>query len=301
MKIFMTGGSGFIGSCLVPKLIAREHTLLLLMRNLPKKRNQNKSISFIKGNLNNLGFWKNKLGRFKPEAIIHLAWEGLENYNFTTATSLRNMTNSLNLVATAAEMGCKKFLSVGSCWEYGDGNGCLNESDTLRSPSHVPSFVIAKRTIQAMGEQIAKESNMQFLWPRLFFAYGPGQKSRTLIAHLVRSFQNGTAPEIKNKLGANDFVYIDDVADALIKILEKSKKPSVIYNIGSGRLTSVADVTKEVYKNFNMSAPKWCYKKVRSSGFYADILKINKEIGWKPKTTIAEGVWKGVTYFKEIS
>ncbi len=283
MRIFITGGSGFIGSHLAPKLIARKHKLL-----------------FLKGDLKDIDVWKKELKKFRPDAVIHLAWEGLEQYDFTAAVSLRNMTNSLNIISAAAELGCKKFLSVGSCWEYGDGEGALKESAPLLLPAHVPDFVIAKRTIQAMGEQIALQSKMQFLWVRLFFAYGPGQKPRTLIAHLVRSFKNGVMPEVKNKSGANDFVYIDDVTDALIKILEKSKKPSVIYNIGSGRLTSVAEVAKEVYKSFNLPAPKWCLKRARPRGFYANISKIKKEIGWKPRTSIKEGVRKTVEYFKKI-
>lgn len=300
MKIFITGGAGFIGSHLAPKLLARNHKLLLLTRNLPKKKNQNKSISFIKGNLNDSGAWKKELQKFKPDAVIHLAWEGLESYDFTAATSLRNMTNSLNLISLVAEIKCKKFLSVGSCWEYGKAEDGMKESDILGAPSHVPIFTIVKRTIQTLGGQIALESGMQFLWARLFFAYGPGQKSRALIPHLVRSFQKGIMPEVKNKSGANDFVYIDDVTEALVKILEKSKKPRAIYNIGSGRLTDIAQVVKEVYKNFNLPAPKWCLKRARPRGFYANISKINKEIGWKPQVSIKEGVRKTVEYFKKI-
>lgn len=300
VKIFITGGSGFIGSHLVPKLLARKHKLLLLTIDPLKKTSARRtSVAFLRGNLNDMGAWKGKLRRFKPEAVVHLAWEGLAAYNFTSAVSLRNMTNSLNLVSMAAEMKCKKFLSVGSCWEYGGGEGALKESAPPLPPTHVPDFVIAKRTIQAMGEQIALQSKMQFLWPRLFFSYGPGQKPRTLIAHLVRSFKGGATPEVKNKSGANDFVYIDDVAEALVRILEKAKGPSVIYNIGSGRLTGVAEVVKEVYKSFNLPAPKWCFTKARPRGFYANISKIRKEIGWKPRTNVKEGIRKTVEYYKK--
>ncbi len=297
MRIFITGGNGFIGSHLVPKLLARKHKLLLLSKGSQKKNN--KSISFVRGDLKNIDKWKNKVKKFKPDAVIHLAWEGLENYDFRATVSLRNMVNSLNMISVAAELGCRKFLSIGSCWEYGGREGALKESAPLLPPTHVPDFVIAKRTIQAMGEQIARESNMQFLWPRLFFSYGPGQKSRTLIAHLVRSFKNGVAPEIQNKSGANDFVYVDDIAEALVRILERSKEPSVIYNIGSGRLTSVAGVVREVYKNFDVPAPRWCLKKTHPRGFYANISKVKKEIGWKPKTSITEGIKRTVNYYKK--
>ncbi len=295
MRIFITGGSGFIGSHLMPKLLARKHKLLLLSRSSPKKNK--KSISFIKGDLKDINGWKNKLKKFKPEAVVHLAWEGLENYDFSASVSLRNMMNSLNLISVAAELGSRKFLSTGSCWEYGEGNGILKETAPLLPATHVPDFVIAKRTVQAMGEQIALQNKMQFLWPRLFFAYGPGQKPRTLIAHLVRGLKNGAVPEVKNKSGANDFVYVDDVAEALVKILEKGKGPSAIYNIGSGRLTPVAETVKGVYKALNVPPPAWCLKKVRPKGFHANISKIKKELGWEPKTSISEGVRKTVNFY----
>jgi nucleoside-diphosphate-sugar epimerase len=298
MKIFVTGGNGFIGSHLVPKLVARGHKLLLLSRN-PSRKKPARNISFIKGDLNDIGAWKNKLRKFKPEAVIHLAWEGLENYDFSANVSLRNMTSGLKVVALAAEFKCRKFMSVGTCWEYGDARGALKESDSLRPATHVPDFVIAKRTIRAMGEQLALQNKMQFLWPRLFFSYGPGQKSRTLIAHLVRGLESGGQPEVKNKIGASDFVYVDDAVDAFIKILERAKGSSVIYNVGSGRLTTVAEMTKNVYKLMKEPLPDWCLKKVRPRGFYANISKIKKELGWRPKTPIERGIKKTVEYYKK--
>ena len=296
MRIFITGGTGFIGSRLVPKLLARGHKLLFLTRKVPKKSLGR--ASSVVGDLSNQNAWREDLKKFKPDAVIHLAWEGLENYDFEARVSLANMKNSLDLVSLAAELRCKKFLSLGSCWEYGGGEGPKKESDTLNPPSHIPSFVFAKRAIQTMGEQIAMESKMQFLWARLFFVYGPRQKPRTLIAHLVKNIKVGTAPEIKNKSGANDFVFIDDVADALLNILENSKEQSAIYNVGSGRLTGVGEVVKEVYKDFNILAPKWCFKKTTPRGFYANILKIKKEIGWRPRTSMAEGIKKTILHSK---
>ena len=298
MKVFITGGSGFIGSHVVTKLFARKHKLLLLSRRPPRNyRRKFRGVAFIKGDLENIRVWAKKIKRFKPSAVIHFAWEGLESYDFSAKTSSRNLINSLSLISLAASLKCKKFLSIGSSWEYGKTWGKLKESDSLGSSGHVPNFTIAKKTIQLLGEQIAHESGMQFFWPRLFFAYGPGQKSRALIPSLVRSFQSGVAPDIKNKTGGNDFVYVEDVADAIVKILERCKKPSAIYNIGSGRLTSVARVASLVAKNFNH--PPLLKEPKKPRGFYANISKIKRGFDWSPKTTIAEGVRKTIEYYRK--
>ena len=293
MKIFITGGEGFIGSHVVTKLLTRKHKLLLLSRNpsLGRKKKFRGAV-FVKGDLKNIKAWAKKLRQFKPDVVMHLAWEGLESYDFSAKTSSRNLMNSLNLISLAASLGCKKFLSTGSSWEYGRLRGKFRESDPLEFGGHVPNFIIAKRAIRSFGEQIARESGMQFLWARLFFVYGPGQKSRALIPSLVQSFQNGKTPEVKNKLGANDFVYVEDVAEAIVKILEKSKKSSVVYNIGSGHLTSVARIANLVAKNFGK---KPIVKELKKpNGFWADISKVGRELGWRPKTRIERGVQKTI-------
>ena len=295
MKIFITGGTGFIGSHVIPKLVARDHRVLLLQRRSSSRRAQgSRSITLLRGDLKNIGVWEKAVRKFKPDAIVHLAWEGLESYDFSAITSARNLAHSLNLVLLAAEIRCKKFLSVGSCWEYGETVGRTKESSFSRKANHVPHFVAVKRALQSLGEQIAHENSMQFLWARLFFTYGPGQKSRALIPSMANSFRKGIVPEIKNKRGVNDFVYVDDAADALVAMLEKSRKLRATYNVGSGRLTSVARIANCVARQFGhtpiLKEPK------RPKGFWADISKIRREIGWRPKTSIEKGVQKTIEY-----
>ena len=297
MKIFITGGTGFIGSHLVPKLIPRGHRLLLLSRRTPRKRYGN-SVRFIKGNLHSPKIWEGAVRKFKPDAIIHLAWEGIEARDFGPDMSLANLIASLRLIAFAAEIGCKKFLSTGSCWEYGVVGGRVKESDILQVPNHVPAFITAKRAVRDMGEQFSIESGMRFLWARLFFVYGPGQRSESLIPHLAHSIKDGVEPDIQNKSGGNDFIYVGDVAEALLEILEKSKKQRVVYNIGSGHLIGVGKVVREVHKNFHFTVPRWCFSRVRPKGFYASIAKIKREIRWSPKTSLPEGIRKTLIYYQ---
>ena len=101
-------------------------------------------------------------------------------------------------------------------------------------------------------------------------------------------------------------MYVEDVAEAIVKILEKCKEKSAVYNVGSGRLTSVVRVANLVTKEYYSTrlanshghirkAPmrnkmKLLKEPKKTEGFYADISKIKKEIGWMPKVSIEEGV-----------
>lgn len=296
MKIFITGGSGFIGRHLAPKLLARGHRLLLLTRKVSEQRRA-KGVSLLKGNLTHIDDWRKQFKKFKPDAVVHLAWQGLAEHDYGPEISLRNLENAIELLFLAETAGVKKFLSAGSSWEYGKNEGKLKELDKMHIMEHVPYFLAVKRAIQFLGEQLALQGKMQFLWARLFFTYGPGQRPKALIPHLAASFKKGTKPDIKNKTGGNDFIYIEDVTDAMVKILEKCKKQSAVYNVGSGKLTSVARVANLVAKEFGHKP--FVKEPTQTRGFYADISKIKREIGWQPRTSIEQGIKKTAKFYKK--
>ncbi len=296
MRIFITGGSGFIGRHLVSKLVSGKHNLLLLSNNPDSyKTKHSKKITYLKGNLKEISSWGNELSEFKPEAVIHLAWEGIPDYGISM--SKRNFTYSKKLFELSAKVGCKKIISVGSAWEYGDASGAVKESDS-RKPPHQPvvSFVEAKNQIKLTGERISDEFGIQFIWAILFFVYGPRQKSASLIPFLISQYNKKSLPIIKNKKGGNDFIYVDDVVSAINALLLRCKKQKEVYNIGAGYLTSVAKINNIVAKEFGMS--KRMKEPPKITGFYANILKIKKDVGWKPKFSIEQGVDRTIKNFK---
>lgn len=293
MKIFLTGATGFIGTHVVNALY-KNHTVLLLTH--PSERNdaQPESVRTVKGDLAHISKWQKELAHFRPAVTIHLAWEGIPHYD--SRTSIKNLWYGLDLISMLRDIGCKKFIGAGSCWEYGEQSGKLDEEHILNP---INAYGAAKISLRFLGEAIAKEGNMQFIWTRFFYVYGPGQKESSLIPHAIRCIQSGNMPEIKSPLASNDFIYVEDVACALKLLAEKGKKNGV-YNIGSGKLTRVQAIINLIFKQYRR---KHEYRKIEQeltdklAGFYADTKKIEKEVGWKPLTAIREGIKKTIAYY----
>lgn len=258
MRIFITGGTGFIGQWVVKELLAKKHQLLILSRTKNRP-------PFLKGDLATAG-WQKKIAGFQPEATVHLAWEDLPDYG--AAANIKNLRLSLSFLEFLAGIGCRKVLIAGTGWEL------------LTPPPN--AYAVAKNSLRALAEVWAKEQAVQLIWARLFYVYGPGQRPTALIPYLMGCQQRGETPQIKNPGQANDFVYIEDVARALTTILEKCQAKTVVYNIGSGQLTAVEKIRQIIYGE--------SLKRQKVNGLKADLTLMKKEIGWRPTTTIEDGI-----------
>lgn len=288
MKVFITGGSGFIGKWLVPLLARRGHELLVLSREPPEEATSSPDpIGYLRGDLKSPRELGTAMKDFGAEALIHLAWEGLPRY--TRPLALLNLQNSLNLFHQALEAGCKAILSTGSCWEYASRRGKLGEDAPVGSTSTFPAV---KTGVRMIGEAMAGEVGARFHWLRLFFVYGPGQRGGSLIPHILNVLESGEPLRLRSPDNANDFIYVEDVADAVAAVLE-ARPPSAVYNVGTGRSTPVREVAEIVCRTMvkpfdGDSLPS--HREAPLEDFCADISRIQRDLGWSPRFTLEQGI-----------
>lgn len=302
MKIFIIGGTGFIGRHTVKLLSAKGHELMMLVHN--KKRDLDnlfnnlglgKQIKTVYGGLSDMVKLKGQLKEFKPDTVLHLAWEGLPDYGMEMC--LLNLYYGLNLFKVAGESGIKCIVSVGSCWEYAKRHGRLTEDSQIEYSKMFPAV---KNSLRIMGEAIAKEYCARFYWPRLFFVYGPGQRNTSLIPSIINSVRMGDKLVIKNPSDRNDFIFVLDAVQAIVNIIEE-KPDKVVYNVGSGYSTCVSEIISLVYDAMG-SKMDYVFKKSQTSDhmrddFWADITAIQNDVGWSPKYSLVEGIKATVEYY----
>lgn len=284
MKIFITGGTGFIGQPLVKKLQERGHSLKLLSCNLSETEK-----------------WKKEIEEFKPDALVHLAWEALPDYS--AEISRKNINYGLDLFSFLTDIGCKTILSVGSAWEH---RGRFPEKAVEGTKMFKPAdtFSAAKWIMNLWGTAIVEEKNREsgrkgkFIWARIFFVYGPGQRETSLISYLINCWKKIEAPQIKNPSAQNDFIYIDDVTEAISLLLDNCKE-SGEYDIGWGKFISTQEVVNLVAEKFNIKDWKKEIGKFNGGRSFSQVANISKleNLGWKPKIDLKEGIQKMIDFY----
>ena len=293
MKILITGLNGFIGKSL-KNLLSEKYQVLSLVRdkNNNNKYNNNKynNIFNIIGDLSNPDEWGEKVVNFAPDYCIHMAWEGLPDYSPEKCKT--NLNQNLLFLDFLCKVKVPNIILTGSCYEYGDYDGRLEENLSPQNPS---IFGLTKIAIFDYFESLCKANELNFKWARIFFSYGPNQRNVSLIPSIWKNLKLNKKNSIKTPFLSNDFIYVDDVANGILNLLD-NKSPSGIYNIGSGKLTSVGYIANLIHSYYKKDLPYPDIDTINLKGFYSDNRKIENLTSWEPKISIEDGVIKTLKY-----
>lgn len=293
MVIFVTGASGFIGKYVIKSLLNNGYRVLASVRNIENFTLREQNLTVISGDFFNHDEIKKEIKSYVPRYCLNLAWEGIPDFSFKLCRS--NLNYGLNLLEFCKDIGISTFIGFGSCWEYENPQGKVSEDVALSSGN---SFKSTKNALRLMADAFCRENDMDFYWLRLFYVYGFGQRSGSLIPHIINSFIEGRQPNLIGAFNSNDFVYVQDVADAVVEVL-KAKPEQRVLNIGTGKATRVIDILKIIAENMKINfldLDAYTQKSICSS-FWADLTKIRAGTSWIPRTSIEQGIKETVRSF----
>ena len=292
-KSIITGGAGFIGSNLTDHLVRIGHKVIILDNFVSGKKNnlahhKKKDVKIVKLDISKS---KNLDKYFKGvDYIFHLAGlaEIIPSIKNPKQYFDNNVIGSLNVVEAAKKEKIKKLIYAASSSCYGTPKSFpTSEKDKidLKHPYAVTKF---------MGEELimkyASIFNMPNISFRFFNVYGPrlntsGQYSAVIGNFLSQTRKKKPLTIVGNGKQTRDFIHVDDLANAFIKVI-KSKSVNKIYNLGSGKRTSINTIAK-IFGGKKKFIP---IRPGEPRNSLANISKIKKEINWKPKITIKEGI-----------
>jgi len=245
MKVLVTGATGFIGHHVVHALIERGHMITAVARNANRAKGfaWPESVRFIACDVHQPRLdVSTTLGA--ADAVMHLAWPGLPNYN-----SLYHFEETLfadyRFLKALVSAGYKHVLVTGTCFEYGMQNGQLDELVQTK-PSN--PYGLAKDTLRKFLESLRTDSPFTLQWARLFYVYGRGQNPGSLLVQLERALEQGDAEfPMSGGEQLRDYMPVQRVASDLARLIEHPECDGIV-NICSGKPISVRRMVEEFIK-----------------------------------------------------
>ena len=303
MKIFVTGGAGFIGKHLVKTLLKGKNEIIIYenFSNSSKIKLQEikNDVKIIEGDLTNFDLLKNSLK--DVDNVIHLAAniDILESIKHPEKSHKINVIGSMNLLRASVISGVSGIIGASSAAIYGDPKIVPVNEKTVPNP--VSPYGADKLSMENYFKAFSNIYDLNTISLRFFNVYGIGQSNSYagVITKFIEKIENDK-PLLIFGDGKNtrDYVYIDDLIQGIQKSLKKIKgKRGDVYNIASGHSYSVNNLSKTLLTIYKKKL-KIIYHPFRKGDLRYSATSISlakKELGYVPKFTLKNGLSKMIS------
>jgi len=276
-KILVTGATGFIGNYVLQALIKTGYEIIATSTSLENARTKSwfRNVTFLEYDLKKYDSTVNYQAYFHyPDAVIHLAWEGLPNYKSSFHID-ENLPRHYLFLSNLIQHGLTDLTVTGTCFEYGMQEGCLTE-DLLTQPAN--AYAIAKDGLHKQLLLLQELHPFQFKWVRLFYMYGAGQNPNSLLSQLDKALENGE--EIFKMSGGEqvrDYLPVEKVADYIVSIALQNEVNGVINCCSSEPIkikTLVENYLKQKGSTIELNTGYYPYSDYEPMHFWGDNRKL---------------------------
>jgi nucleoside-diphosphate-sugar epimerase len=202
-----------------------------------------------------------------------------------------NILGTQALLEASAAVGVRVFVNTGSSSEYGFRDDPMSERDRIEPNS---PYAIAKAAQSHLCLLAARQSSMTVVVFRLFSVYGPWEEPTRLIPTLLRRARAGLALEMVVPGAARDFVYVDDVLEALLDFPRLLPLSGEVINLGTGIETTLLSLVADVRQlTGSRSEVRWgamASRRWDTDRWVADPSKAARMIGWRARHDLRSGL-----------
>ncbi len=286
MKILVTGATGFVGKHLIQKL--RDFDVRFVVRNINTEYSKDRQIVY---NDEKLDVFQKDVKSYNPKIVIHLA-------SYLTSSddisSIKNIVDS-NILFTSILLESLKstdlelFINTGTFAEYYYNDGKEN-------PAYF--YSASKIAIKPIIKYFKNIQGFKTINIIPYTIYGGKSKSKKVIDYILDSLDSKLYLEMTNGEQILDFIHIEDVTDFYVHCVNNINllKDEEDYHLGTGKGTSIKELSNIIEDLTNKKANiNWGSKEYRTLDIMraiAPIYKLEKELNWKPKVSIKDGIKK---------
>ena len=225
---------------------------------------------------------------FQPEVCVHTAWITTPGVYLESPENEKFRDTSLAFLQKVCEAGTRHIVGLGTCIEYRIGSEPLSEERTPVEPGTV--YARCKNELRLALEAEAREKNYTFCWARVFYPYGPGEHPSRLCSSIIAKLRNSEEIVLKTPGSTKDYIFIDDLAAALLAAVERRFAGTI--NLGTGVGVSVEHVARQLGALLGKPELIKTATEPLPDPFpfvVADVRKL-KSLGWQQKVSCEEGL-----------
>lgn len=301
-KVIITGAAGFIGRHLARTLAASGASVYGLSRS-------ESDIADVHGyvcDITDRRLLNEIVGDVRPSHIFHLAANKARSANIKDFRQCidENLIGTLNLLEACEAASCvPRLISLGTCEEYGGA-----EAPYLETTREVPvsAYSCSKVAMTQLLQTFHRIHGFPVVVLRPSLAYGPGQGDEMFLPALIQTLLRGKRFAMSRGEQTRDYVYIDDVVEALLLAAVHPSAIGQVINISSGTPTRIADVTKLAVDFIGngvetlLDIGKVAYRQGEAMDYWANRAKARQLLGWEPSVNLCDGMARTVAYYKSI-
>lgn len=305
MKIVVTGGLGYIGSCLAKQLISKGHDVLIVDASAKEHKGERPPCPIVYGDITD----RESLHGIQAkgyDVVLHLAAQssGPRSFSIPETDFKINILGTLNVIDWCRANAIPRLLFASSFVVYGDqpGKEILKEDDPCIPKS---IYALSKFTCEQLLRIYATPHGLQWNVLRMFNVYGVGQDlSRTdqgMVSIFLGLVRKGDHVQVNGSLDRfRDLVYIDDIVQGWERCLNDPSHPNEIYNLGSGVKTTISTLLDTIIEASQKTGRVWVEEVGTTpgdmKGCCADLTKIKSHFNYAPQFDLKKGVHQMVEW-----
>lgn len=249
-KVLLTGGTGFVGHKVLLNLLDKEIKIRTIVRkgkeNFLKKYESSRIELISTHDLFNESsdWWAEQCKDI--DTVLHIAWYTEHGKYLQSLENINCMNGTLNLAKGAVKAGIRRFVGIGTCFEYDLSEGDLSINTPLK-PSTI--YAGAKASTFTFLSQLFPSESIEFSWCRLFYLYGEGEDERRFFSYLHKKLLNNEIAELSDGHQVRDFMDIAEAAKMIVKNTLSDHQGAI--NICSGIPITIRDFAEKIANKYN--------------------------------------------------